>query len=423
MKPLLRRALSTVSAAIAGYTIQAVAVANGSIEHVITYGQSVAAGWAATPLVSTVQPHDSLMFAGGVRTLYTPTDRVANYASLVPLVESIYVKGGETPTAGTVQMVNDLRFSENGVSYSQSPKRYLGSDPAWGGMTLAQLTFGTFPFLGLTQDIYYGAMRAREQGLSYRVGAVTWAQGETDYYYRTTRESYVAGMKTLKAWINLYAKAYSGNATPVPIIEHQVSSHIAWGASYPSIALAQTDLGDNVAGFYVAAPSYMMDYIDGVHLTGPSSKWLGAYYGLVYKRVVVDKQVWKPLSPSQVTSTGSTIHAKFRVPKPPLVLDTANVVNPGKYGFSVVTASGIELGIKSVTLSAPDSVTIVTYRPIPAGSKLHYAFKGTAYSGRTTGPRGNLRDSQGDTLIFDPAGIAKRMDNWCVIFDVPIVGV
>lgn len=414
-----RLALTTVVSVLTAGMAQNAALAAGPIEHVITYGQSLAAGGASFPLLSAVQPHDSLMFVGGVRTSYKVTDRASIYASLVPLVESIEGQAGETPTAGTLEMINDLRFSENGVPYTASPERYLGSDPAFGGLRLDQLTFGTVPFFVLTENIQYGVARAREQGSPYRLSAVTWAQGESDYVQGTTRATYVSGMKTLKAWIDLYASSYSGLATRAPIIQHQVSSHVSSGSLYPQIALAQLELGDTTSGFYVAAPSYMMEFVDGLHLTGASSKWLGAYFGLVYKRVVVDKQDWKPLSPSKVTVKGSTIEAKFRVPRPPLVLDTARVTNPGSYGFSLVTATGIEIGLRSVSISSPDTVTIVARRPVPAGAKLRYAFKG-GVSGSKTGPRGNLRDSQGDTMVFDPTGINKRMDNWCVIFESPI---
>jgi hypothetical protein len=412
-------ALATVMSVLTAGIVQSAAHAAGPIEHVITYGQSLAAGGLSFPVQSTVQAYDSLMFNGGVRSSYAATDRASIYASLVPLVEAADGQAGETPTAATLEMINDLRFSENGVSYTASPERYLGSDPAFGGQRLDQLTFGTVPFFVLTENIQYGVARAREQGSAYRLGAVTWAQGESDYQVGTTRSAYVSGMKTLKAWIDLYAKYYSGDSTPVPIIQHQVSSHVASGSLYPQIALAQLELGDTTARFYVAAPSYMMEFVDGLHLTGPSSKWLGAYYGVVYKRVVVDHQDWKPLSPSKVTASGSTVSAKFRVPKPPLVLDTIHVTNPGQYGFSLVTATGIEIGLRSVSVSSADTVTIVARRPVPVGAKLRYAFKG-GVSGSKTGPRGNLRDSQGDTLVFDPTGINKRMDNWCVIFEATI---
>ena len=415
--------LCSVAAVVALWTAAPSPVsADGAIEHVITYGQSLSTGEAALPPLSTVPVPGSLMFNGGVRTSYVVQDRASIYARLVPLVESADGHLGETPTAGALQMIHELRRAEDGASSAQRSVRYLGSAPGFGGLTLAQLNADTLPFLVLAENVLYGAARARELGSSYRVGAIHWAQGESDEVVGTTREAYVAGMKVLKRRVDLHAAQLSGNPAPVPIIQHQVSSHVATGSRHPRIALAQMELADTVDGFYVATPSYMMDFVDGLHLTAASSKWLGAYFGLVYKRVVIDRKDWKPLSPLRVTAKGSVVRATFRVPHPPLVLDTERVVDPGDHGFSLVSAKGNTIGIRSVRLSSPDTVTIASIRGIPPGARLRYGFKGTAASGSRAGPRGNLRDSQGDTLVFDPDGIRKRMDNWCVIFEAAVTG-
>lgn len=408
------------SVAAAAFWSALPASADGSIEHIITYGQSLATGQAALPLLSTSPIPDSLMFNGGVRTSYVVRDRASIYARLVPLVESVDGHAGETPTAGTLQMIHELRRAEDRAASAPGSVRYLGSAPAVGGLTLAQLNVGTIPFLALVENILYGATRAREEGSSYRVGAITWTQGESDYVAGTTREAYVSGMKVLKSGIDLHAAKVSGDPTPVPILQHQVSSHIGSGSRHPRIALAQLELAQSVDGFYLATPSYMMDFADGLHLTAASSKWLGAYFGLAYKRVVIDRKDWQPLAPARVTAKGLTVRARFRVPRPPLVLDTEQVKDPGHYGFSLVSAQGNPVRIRSVRLSSPDTVTIAAIRGIPPGAKLRYGFEGGAFSGRKTGPRGNLRDSQGDTLVFDPTGINKRMDNWCVIFEADI---
>ncbi len=415
---IVRLATAFVATGLVSLASATTAKAAQSIEHVITYGQSVASGWMALPVLSTVQPQNSLMFNSGIRTVYgVMPDRSILYSSFVPLVEKAEGNAGETPTAGTLEMVNDLKFSENGVSYANSPTQYLGSDPAVGGYSLAQLNYGTIPFYAVTEGIWYGATQARKLGVPYRVGAMTWTQGENDYWLGTSRQAYAAGMRTLHAWLDVYANAFTGQTGTVPIIEHQVSSHIATGVAYPSIALAQTDLASSTAGFYVATPSYMMDFVDPFHMTAASSKWLGAYFGVVYKRVVVDHGTWKPLEPTSATANGTSVVVKFNVPKPPLVFDTQQVVNPGNYGFTVVTSTGINIPIASISITAPDTVTIVTRQFISAGTKVRYAFKGTIATGRLAGPRGNLRDSQGNTLVFEPTGINKRMDNWCVIFE------
>lgn len=400
--------------------VHSAARAAQTIEHVITYGQSLAAGCAALPAISTAQPHNCLMFNAGVRTPFRVVDRPSLYRSLVPLVESVDSFCGETPTAGMLQMVNDLRYAENGISFASSRSRFLGSSPAFIGLKLADLGYGSIPFYALAENIWYGAWHAAMLRVPYRVGAVTWTQGEADYAAGTTRSAYARGMEALKSSIDFHAKGFCGQTTSPPIIQHQISSHVASGSAYPSIALAQADLANASRGFHVATPSYMMDYADLLHLTADSSKWLGAYFGLVYKRVVVDGVAWTPLQPVSARSIGTSIVAKFHVPKPPLVFDTRQVTDPGHYGFSLVAPTGAAIPIVFVSITAPDTVTIVTRQSIPDGSKLRYAFEGTAVSGRLHGPRGNLRDSRGDSLVFDPAGINKRMDSWCVIFEHPV---
>ena len=46
-----------------------------------------------------------------------------------------------------------------------------------------------------------------------------------------------------------------------------------------------------------------------------------------------------------------------------------------------------------------------------AGAKLRYGFAATGVGG------GNLRDSQGDLIVFDPGGLNHPMHNWCALFE------
>jgi hypothetical protein len=39
---------------------------------------------------------------------------------------------------------------------------------------------------------------------------------------------------------------------------------------------------------------------------------------------------------------------------------------------------------------------------------------------RTNGPRCCLRDSQGDTIKFDPNGVAYRMDNYAIVEEITL---
>ena len=394
------------------------AAAGGTIHHVINYGQSVSQGQAGLPVISSVQRHNSLMFNGGVRARDGGTDLNTTRASLVPLAEAAWYSLGETPSAGTLEMINDLRFAENGVNASQSGIEYLGSAPGAGGQTLKQLQMGGIPFHQMLFDVYHGNRLAATQGKTYRTTAVTWIQGESDYMAKTSEADYITGLETLRLQIEWIQSAVNGRTDKIPLIAAQIADHLALNAPRPSIALAHVTAAKSNPHIYLAAPMYMLDYADAYHLTAASSKWLGAYLGLAYKRVVIDGQAWKPVQPLWAKAYGRVMMVNFHVPKPPLVFDTTQVTNPGSYGFRVVDSNGVDNPVTGVALGAGGTVVwIATARDLTAGSKLRYAWTGTTQTGRIAGARGNLRDSQGDTVLFDPTGLNKRMDNWCVIFE------
>jgi len=106
-----------------------------------------------------------------------------------------------------------------------------------------------------------------------------------------------------------------------------------------------------------------------------------------------------------------------------LVLDEVWVSNPGDYGFSVVDSEGNPLSISAVRLQGGRTVVIDMESAVPRGARLRYGIdNGTVQSGRTNGPRGNLRDSAGLSDVFDAGGgVLRPLHNWCVFFDKPVV--
>ncbi|MES0875193.1 hypothetical protein [Sinimarinibacterium thermocellulolyticum] len=392
-----------------------------AIHQIVSYGQSVSLGTGAVPPIST-EPHPSnLMFSSGVRAQFGEGDAAANRASLVPFQESRYYWLGETPVAGMLQMIDQMRMQEDGHRSADLGIRYLGSAPGKGGQTVKALSFGSSPFEQLIWDLYFGHAHARVRNAEYRLGAVTWGQGESDQYWGTDAQTYRAGVDALRRQIDWVNEVITGSAERVPMIAYQVSAHLAAGSARPDIALAQLELGRTQPDFHLATPLYMMDFVDEFHLDARSSKWLGAYFGLVYKRVVIDGGRWQPLLPLRARSIDRVVVVDFHVPVPPLVFDTVQVADPGQYGFRVVDPDGRDNPITGIAIDrAGTRVWIAAARPIAAGSSLRYAWDGDKPSGRLTGPRGNLRDSQGDRLVFDPQGIAAPMHNWCVIFELSV---
>jgi hypothetical protein len=157
----------------------------------------------------------------------------------------------------------------------------------------------------------------------------------------------------------------------------------------------------------------------GLHLNNASSRWMGEYYAKAYKTVVVDGQEWTPLKPSTITLAGAVLTVKFDVPAPPLVLDTTLVSNPGNYGFEYTDDSASPPAISTVAVTGSTTVTItLSAAPTGANKRLRYAYTGIPGNagGPTTGPRGNLRDSDATTTSL----YGNTLYNWCVHFDKPV---
>ena len=161
---------------------------------------------------------------------------------------------------------------------------------------------------------------------------------------------------------------------------------------------------------------YHLPYVaDGVHLTNEGYRHMGEDYAKVYRRVILEGKAWEPIRPKTITRSGAVVTVTMYVPAPPLVLDTALITNPGNFGFEWVSDAPVPT-IASVVLTGADTV-VITLSAVPgANGRLRYAFTGTsgALGGPTTGPRGNVRDS--DTT---PSRNGYALYNWGVHFDLP----
>jgi Carbohydrate esterase, sialic acid-specific acetylesterase len=386
----------------------------GAINQLMVYGQSLSVG-QALPIQSGTALGDSLMFAGGMRPQYDHAgDPTVWYPSLVPAVE-VAVNGlGETPCRGAADMVRQLVVAEGGANH-----QLLLSAPGYGATTVAQLSKGRAHYGRIPEQAAAGKACAASAGQAFATRAVAWVQGESDDINLNTSAAYRAAVQALFADINTDVKVAAAQPVDVARITYQVASHVySTGGITPRAALAHRDLVVS-DGWHMACPMYQFDYADGHHLTGAASRCLGAYIGLAYKRAVIDRRHWTGLQPISATRSGSTITVPFSVPVGALVLDTARVAAIAHSGFSVVNSVGDALTINSVAVSEA-SVTITLASAAPAGARVRYGYNGTSATGRTAGPRGNLRDQQGDTLVFDPAGTSWPMHNWAPFFDMAV---
>jgi hypothetical protein len=396
------------------------------INHIFTYGQSLSVG-QAMPIQTPSQNYDNLAFFRGQRPQYDYPEEtpVEWYASLVPAIEfqspnPSWPSLGETPSGGTGDMIKMLILAEDGKAFADHTYQLLLSAPGYGATTIAQLSRGGAYFSQLVEQAGYGLALANAAGKTYAAQAVTWTQGESDYLSSTSRAAYLASLNQLVADLQTDIKAVTGQNKSIPLISYQLASHKNASKTTPEIALAQMDAEEANPLIYIATPMYHLPYQDGWHLTGIGSRWLGAYYGLAYKRIVLDEQAWKPLKPIASVRQGNLVDLRFNVPSGKLVFDTSQVTENANKGFELVDAAGDPLTISSVAIVDTARVRIAAAAPVPSGAKIRYAWTGAGTVGPTDGPRGNLRDTQGDDIVFDPTGINKRMDNWCIIFEMEV---
>lgn len=371
------------------------------INMVLSYGQSLSTGTDGVPVISTAQRFDNLRFAGGVRS----QDSGTPYTSLVPLVEAQNSNLGETPITGATDMIKELIAGEDALTYLDHSFQLLGSAPGAGGTAIGNLDIGSSSFNRFVADVQAGYDLSQAAGKSFKVGAFFWTQAESDYIGSTPKATYKSLFTALRNDLEAQVQAITGQDEPLVCISYQVQGHSTYGhAGNPYLAVAQLEVSRENPHHYVACPLYWST--QSVHQSAQNYKRLGAYYGLAYKRIVIDGENWKPVQPEQIDRQGTIILARFNVPKGPLVLDTGFRAMQANYGFSVVSSVGSPITISSVTLVGPDTVKIVTAEAAPGG-RLRY--------GMLSG--GNLRDSQGDTIIFDGGGINFPLHNWSVIFD------
>ncbi len=399
------------------------------IIHIVCYGQSLSTGVGAAPLQTTLALYNAVKFNGGVRPQDGGSNTASNHASFQPYVETMAITNNgpasETPLGGCIKMLYDLTIQEN-YNFTTGSMKVLGSAPGEGAQSIAALSAtgpGTY-MQRLSDGMTYGASLSQASGKTYEPIAMLWIQGETDQSAGTSVSTYMSTFDSMMANINGYASNATGETiSKLPVFTYQFNSWInrVPNTAYPTIPLALLELSKTRDYVVMACPMYMFDYSDEAHLTGESSRIFGAYMGVAIKRTVFDGVKFQPLAPVDHLVQGRVLNVRFN-PVGNLVFDTTIVSNPGNYGFSLVDSAGSDLPISSVTCNY-QTVTIVASAAVPAGAKLRYGFIGGTTGqlpSRTSGPRGNLRDCQGDQIVFDPNGSNRRMDNYSVVFELTL---
>ncbi|HIH8911011.1 TPA: hypothetical protein ACYUQO_005500 [Klebsiella pneumoniae] len=395
------------------------------VNHIIGFGQSTMAAINAMPLQTVTAILNAYRFNGGVRAQDGSGTSAENHASLLPYIETTHDTGDgigyETPLGGAITAIFD-RLSAEAEGYTSGDVKILGSVPAQGNKTIAQLRQNPGPYMQrIIDDMTYGKARANELGLTYSPHAMIYMGNESDQSAGTTEEVYLDSFDKMIAAVNGFASDVTGKTESLPWFIYQFNS---WknrtpNTSYPTIPLALLKLARTRDDVRLVQPMYMYDYYDTAHLLGFDSKICGYRFGLAIEQEMLTGKKFEPLwSKDVILQEG--IGNIFYNPVRGLALDTSLVTDPGNYGMSLLDPDDNPLTLTDVSVHL-DRLRVRASGGIPAGSKLRIGFTGGTTGtlpSRTNGPRCCLRDNQGDIIKFDPNGVAYRMDNYAIVEEI-----
>jgi hypothetical protein len=291
-----------------------------------------------------------------------------------------------------------------------------------GATSIRDMGRGSRPYKKFLAEIKDANEAARRRGWKFEVPAFCWMQGENDIVWDKPGD-YKKDLKNFHLDLNRDVKAITNQIRDVSCILYQTNcltlSTDFDGNSFESretlIPQSQLEILRDDKLFVASGPTYPYSFVgERVHLDGLSQKRLGYLAGLAVIRLLESKPN-DGVIPTKFTVVDNVVMIHFNVPFPPLVLDTINVSKVLDYGFSVVNSENVNILEK---VNVENNILKLTCTKSPVGSKVRYAINGIkGKSGRKHGPRGNLRDSQGQTLTATILKKSYPLHNWSYQFD------
>ena len=273
-------------------------------------------------------------------------------------------------------------------------------------------------------DINEAYMQAKKRGWEFCVPAICWMQGESDIR-EYTKEDYKETLKQLHADLNKAVKVITHQKMDVHLICYQ-SNAVSIADDFnplnydciemkPSQAIVDFINEDSL--FDASGPTYPYNFMrEYLHIDAIGQQHIGYLDAITVMNIIKGKGKTYGLIPQSLSVEGNDVIVNFHVPCPPLVIDTVNVRYADHYGFSVINQVGENI-ISDVSIEG-DNVRL-SCNNSPINCKVRYAVNGEKLkSGRLHGPRGNLRDSQGEIEKMTVQGITYPVHNWAYQFDM-----
>lgn len=294
-----------------------------------------------------------------------------------------------------------------------------------GQNTITQLSKPVPCYNKFVEEIAYAYESAQELGWNFYVPAICWMQGESDIVeYPDT--DYKTLFHEMYKNLNTDIKQITHQANDIRIICYQ-SSALTKAEKYvtnnyngtesktPEI---QMELVRDDSLIWAMGPTYPYDFIrEALHIDAVGQKRIGDLAAKSALGIIRNEPRFIGLVPMESKVEGNTISIVFNVPTPPLCFDTVQVMKADHYGFNIIRQDNADI-VSDVDLRG-DTV-VITCQESPIGCRIRYGVNGKLRKGgRLHGPRGNLRDSQGETRKVTINGKTYPQDNWCYIFDYP----
>ena len=295
-----------------------------------------------------------------------------------------------------------------------------------GATALANLSKGTEPYEKFLSDIKNAYEIAKEKGWDFEVPAVCYMQGESDIEdYPDT--NYKELLKQLCTDFNRDIKQITNQSQNIRIICYQ-SNNVSGGDQYkqdyfncPESIVPQTqmELIKDDTLFWASGPTYPYTFArERIHINSEGQKQIGNLAALSALDIIRGEGKRQGVVPTNITKKGNEIVIHYNVPVPPLQLDTIAVQKPKNFGFGVITPQGKDI-LTGVILEG-DSIRLICNEVVDT-CKVRYAINGERKkSGNRVGPRGNLRDSQGNKVKAIILEKEYPLHNWSYQFDISL---
>lgn len=280
------------------------------------------------------------------------------------------------------------------------------------------------PYEKFIEEIAYAYKKAYDRGWEFYVPAICWMQGESDIVEYPNTDYKELFHKMYKNF-NSDIKNITHQQDDIRIICYQTST-ITKGERYqqnnynalePRTPTAQMEMIKEDSLIWASGPTYPYHFVrEALHIDAIGQKSIGALAAISALKIIRHETPSVGLMPLDIIESENQIRIPFHVPYPPLCLDTTAVNKADNYGFNVIRKDNTDI-ISSISIH--QDTVIINCKESPIDCKIRYAVNGEYLKGGCqSGPRGNLRDSQGDNKTIEIAGKTYPLHNWCYQFDV-----